>query len=85
MYIKALGSTCYDRTGITFPDRKAIDFKQMPGIKGGGWEYQFGWGNQPMVFTFECRGKNNRKAAEQWLDAQCPNPSLPCLLIVRSW
>ena len=78
-YIKALGSTCYFKTGLV---GKTFDWKDMPGIRNPRWANQFGWSNQPSVLTFELLDK---AAAEKWLATQCPNPGLPCLLIVEHW
>ena len=78
-YIKALGSTCYGKTGMV---GKTINWKAMPGIRNPRWANQFGWSNQPQVLTFNLVDKS---AAEAWLSTQCPNPGLPCLLIVKHW
>ena len=55
-YIKATGSTCYDKTGITYPENKTIDLETLVNSHGGFncvWQNQFGWSNQPQVLTFE--------------------------------
>jgi len=76
-YIKALGATCYGKTGMV---GKTFDWRRMPGIRNPRWANQFGWSNQPQVLTFNLVDK---AAAKSWLAMQCPNPSLPCRLIVE--
>lgn len=56
-YMKALGSVCYDKIGITYPDEHKINFRNLlskiihkPKIK---WVNQFNWNTQPQVLTFE--------------------------------
>jgi hypothetical protein len=78
-YIKALGSVCYDQTGMT---GKTIKWREMPGIRNPRWGKQFGWSNQPKMLTFDLV---DPAAANEWLVAQCPSPGLPCLLIVPHW
>lgn len=54
-YLKPTGSTCYNRTGITFPAKKRINFEKRlaaMGCKDFYWCNQFGWSNQPEVITF---------------------------------
>ena len=54
-YVRATGSTCYDKTGITFPEKVSIDFDSLlEDTKNVQWENQFGWSNQPKVITFHC-------------------------------
>jgi len=55
-YLSTMGSTCYDKTGITFPKKKKISLKKIVASFGGydfKWENQFGWDNQPEVLTFK--------------------------------
>ncbi len=57
MYLKAMGSQYYDRTGVTFPGKISIDLEQI--IRGVAedysveWERQFEWSNQPEVLCFD--------------------------------
>ncbi len=82
-YIKAIGSTCYNRQGVSEGDCvRIINWNQMPGIYNPHWANQFGWSNQPAVLTFQLTDKAK---AEAWLATQCPTPGLPCLLITDHW
>lgn len=59
-YIRASGSVCYDRTGITFPAPSAIDFVALlkkNGVKNYSWCRENGWSNQPRVLCFRATAK----------------------------
>ena len=54
-YLKATGSTCYNKTGITFPICIVIDLVKLLksyGVTNIEWRRQFDWSNQPEVLTF---------------------------------
>ena len=54
-YLKATSSTCYDKTGITFPEHISIPIENLADIFFGrawDWRRQFGWNNQPEVLIF---------------------------------
>ena len=52
-YVKATSSVCYDKTGITFPEKVSVNFdKLLKDAENIQWENQFGWDNQPEVITF---------------------------------
>ena len=52
-YIKATGSVCYDKTGITFPEKIVIDFDSLlKNVENVQWENYHGWDNLPEVVTF---------------------------------
>lgn len=78
-YIKAMGSVCYDRTGVTFPYRGgeflSCNWMLDMGATSAWWERQFGWNNQPEVLCF--KGANvNMDALED---------ALPMGLIVSTY
>jgi len=58
-YIKATGSVCYGRSGITYPvpevdsDMTPRDYVEWQGGENVTWERQYGWENQPEVLCFE--------------------------------
>lgn len=54
-YLHAMGSICYDNTGITFPEQLDFNLTQLAKLAGASevhWERQFGWNNQPEVLCF---------------------------------
>lgn len=55
-YISASSSTCYDKSGITYPYVLAIDLaklvKSIASKPATRWAKQFGWYNQPQVLCF---------------------------------
>ena len=54
-YIRSMGSTCYDKAGVTSPHPFALDLPALLTANDctvGAWEDQFGWSNQPAVLTF---------------------------------
>ena len=54
-YIKATGSVCYDKTGITFPEKVSVDFDSLlKNAENVQWENYHGWDNLPEVVTFHC-------------------------------
>lgn len=62
-YLSAKGSVCYDRTGITWPEKKPVDLEELVHKLGGTdlkWERENGWGNQPEVLSFTLRGIKNQ-------------------------
>ena len=78
-YIKATGSTCYDRTGITFPEKKELDLEGIVKNHGGynlRWESQFGWTNQPDVLTFKALQNDLNPVKE--LELVLPNELIIC-------
>lgn len=80
-YLKATGSTCYDETGITFPEKKEIDLQLLLILAGAGlvrWERQFGWSNQPKVLVFDYRNIDQ-------LDALIEYKIYPLGLLVREY
>lgn len=55
-YLRASGSNCYDKTGVTFPTHQPMNIEDIiksvcekPNLR---WANQFGWSNQPKVLTF---------------------------------
>jgi hypothetical protein len=79
-YIHATGSTCYDRTGVTYPQpHKAIDFNKLVKSCGGQWlrwQRKFGWHNQPDVLTFAATEREAQKIQAE-LTALAPH----CFLV----
>lgn len=54
-HLHPMGSTCYDNTGITFPNSKLIDFKALLkscGAKNVRWARLNGWSNLPLHICF---------------------------------
>lgn len=63
-FLYAMGSTCYDKTGITYPQTESLDLVQM--IKDGGgknirWAKQFGYNNLPKVITVTLPEKDEKQ------------------------
>lgn len=89
-YLKALGSVCYDREGITFPLHYAVQFDNMARAFFGNkfaWQTQFGWTNQPEVLTFTC-SKNVAELFDTVVNiiAQPKSAGLPILKVMpRDW
>ncbi len=55
-YLKALGSVCYNKDGITFPEKHPLDFNSLAKAllpPKYYWQRQFGWTNQPEVLIFD--------------------------------
>jgi len=55
-YVKATGSVCYDARGVSFPERREIDWAEILGaarVRHWQWRNQFDWDNQPEVLCFE--------------------------------
>ena len=55
-YLKATGSVCYNRLGVTFPEAKSIPIDDIAQIFFGrnfGWQKQFSWETQPEVLVFK--------------------------------
>jgi hypothetical protein len=51
-YVKALGTICYDATGLTYPEELRIDLVKLAKLSDASeihWENQFGWADQPQV------------------------------------
>jgi hypothetical protein len=79
-YVKATGDACYDTTGITFPNSRALNLAKIVKEAGGkriAWARQNGWNNQPKVITFA--GDEN---VRHTVEAQLSQRTLP--LAVRS-
>lgn len=76
-YVKATGSVCYDRSGITFPDTETVNFNSLlSGLSTPKWENQFDWSNQPAVLSFSAEEKEAREI----------NRILPVgLIVVSHW
>jgi len=56
-YLYATGSTCYDKSGITFPVKRVLALEALVIACGGTnvkWENQFEWSNLPEVLCFDC-------------------------------
>jgi hypothetical protein len=84
-YLKAGGSICYDKDGITFPTKQAIPFDKLANIFFGdrsGWQRQFNWENQPEVLIFQA-SETKAVMFQQVVNAL----SIPCGFIVkeRDW
>ena len=59
-YLKALGSVCYSDFGITYPQKLAVNLKELlklSGAKNIRWGKQYGWNNQPKVISFRIDDK----------------------------
>ena len=78
-YLKATGSVCYDKNGITFPLIIKVDYGEILSrykITDLTWENQFGWNNQPEVLTFWAEEENIKKLNEE----------IPIgLIVVKHW
>lgn len=54
-YLKALGTICYDKTGLTYPEQLTVDLEKIAKLAGASeihWEQQFGFSNLPEVLCF---------------------------------
>ena len=78
-YIKATGSVCYDKSGITFPLVISVDYVEILSryqISDIIWENQYGWSNQPEVLCFSAEEENIKQLNEE----------IPVgLLVVEHW
>ena len=75
-YLKAIGSTCYDESGITFPNKIKFDLKNLVWGRGAifiKWGRQFGWANQPKVLSFVSDDPNIVRSVQFALDNQAFN------------
>jgi hypothetical protein len=81
-YIKALSCVCYDKTGITFPDKYELDLTtalKTCNCKNIRWAKQFGWKNQPRVLCFDVNEKDVNlinKSIQSWENG---------LLVTEKW
>ena len=83
MYLKALGSTCYDRSGITWPEKVAIDWLALFEVDEIVWEQNRS--NQPEVISVDQEMKrafnrNAKKYPGLWVYNRVEG--IPRLLIV---
>lgn len=54
-YIKATGSTCYDKSGLTYPNKLTIDLEQLVKLGDASevhWEPHLNLDNLPEVLCF---------------------------------
>ena len=82
-YLKPTGSTCYDKSGITFPHKFTYDLQSLVANRGAkdiGWQRQFGWANQPEVLIFDC----DKDQRDRICFALC-NQALNLLVAERYW
>lgn len=68
-YIKALDSSGYDRTGITFPEHIPLNLRELvkscvENRRRVTWSKQFGWYCQPEVLCFYAEQHETRKIDE---------------------
>ncbi len=67
-YLKATGSVCYEKSGITFPLVINVDYNEILSRYGAtnlSWENQYGWSNQPEVLCFFAEEENIKKLNEE--------------------
>lgn len=65
MFVKALGTTCYNRFGVTFPDDgEPIDWSDFPVVR---WESLYGWENQPPVAVLDVKDDEDQVDIESRL------------------
>jgi len=70
-YIRAIGSTCYNETGLTWPTTEQVDWDELlRGLKNPEprWECEFGWGNQPPVLVFRATDDEVRVVDERIIE-----------------
>ena len=68
-YLRATGSTCYDRTGLTFPNTVPMDFQAIlrkHDVVETEWKPEFGWSNQPDVLCFQATSEQARAIGEEF-------------------
>lgn len=81
-YIRATGSTGYDKTGITFPVQEPVDWEVLlAGLKRPNptWEHEHGWENQPEVLVFTASDEEARMVDERITE----HPALRMRTLVR--
>lgn len=83
-YLKAIGSTCYDETGITFPNKIEYDLRLAVWQRGAlyvKWGRQFGWANQPKVVTF----RTDEPAILDFIQHMLDNQKLNLIVAEKTW
>jgi hypothetical protein len=76
-YIKATGSTCYDSSGITYPEKQPVNWLALLfGTANRSWENNLGMSNQPKVITFDARSSVAKN-----IDLKLP----PGLMVSEHW